>query len=297
MLYQQINQNKRRTFYVLLFFFILTSLVGGAIGYLFAHNFIIGVIAALIITLIYSIISINNSIDTIMKLNSAHEITNINDDRYKELKNVISDMALVARIPIPRIFIINDDSPNAFATGNNPNNSAIAVTSGLLNIMNRDELEGVIGHEVSHIRNYDIRLQTISLALTSAISLLVNFGSQFLWNLGFDEDNNESSNNLFIIFISIILIILGPLASTIAQMALSRNREFLADAGSVELTRNPQELINALKKLDKTEPMKKVNYSSSALYISDPIKKDSWWNHLFDTHPSISKRIKRLENM
>ncbi|MBO8441247.1 MAG: zinc metalloprotease HtpX [Firmicutes bacterium] len=297
MLYQQINQNKRRTFYVLLFFFILTSLVGGAIGYLFAHNFIIGVIAALIITLIYSIISINNSIDTIMKLNSAHEITNINDDRYKELKNVISDMALVARIPIPRIFIINDDSPNAFATGNNPNNSAIAVTSGLLNIMNRDELEGVIGHEVSHIRNYDIRLQTISLALTSAISLLVNFGSQFLWNLGFDEDNNDSSNNLFIIFISIILIILGPLASTIAQMALSRNREFLADAGSVELTRNPQELINALKKLDKTEPMKKVNSSSSALYISDPIKKDSWWNHLFDTHPSISKRIKRLENM
>lgn len=297
MLYQQINQNKRRTFYVLLFFFILTSLVGGAIGYLFAHNFIIGVIAALIITLIYSIISINNSIDTIMKLNSAHEITNINDDRYKELKNAISDMALVARIPIPRIFIINDDSPNAFATGNNPNNSAIAVTSGLLNIMNRDELEGVIGHEVSHIRNYDIRLQTISLALTSAISLLVNFGSQFLWNLGFDEDNNDSSNNLFIIFISIILIILGPLASTIAQMALSRNREFLADAGSVELTRNPQELINALKKLDKTEPMKKVNSSSSALYISDPIKKDSWWNHLFDTHPSISKRIKRLENM
>lgn len=297
MLYQQINQNKRRTFYVLLFFFILTSLVGGAIGYLFAHNFIIGVIAALITTLIYSIISINNSIDTIMKLNSAHEITNINDDRYKELKNVISDMALVARIPIPRIFIINDDSPNAFATGNNPNNSAIAVTSGLLNIMNRDELEGVIGHEVSHIRNYDIRLQTISLALTSAISLLVNFGSQFLWNLGFDEDNNDSSNNLFIIFISIILIILGPLASTIAQMALSRNREFLADAGSVELTRNPQELINALKKLDKTEPMKKVNSSSSALYISDPIKKDSWWNHLFDTHPSISKRIKRLENM
>lgn len=297
MLYQQISQNKRRTFYVLLLFFILTSLVGGAIGYLFAHNFIIGVIAALIITLIYSIISINNSIDTIMKLNSAHEITNINDDRYKELKNVISDMALVARIPMPRIFIINDDSPNAFATGNNPNNSAIAVTSGLLNIMNRDELEGVIGHEVSHIRNYDIRLQTISLALTSAISLLVNFGSQFLWNLGFDEDNNESSNNLFIIFISIILIILGPLASTIAQMALSRNREFLADAGSVELTRNPQELINALKKLDKTEPMKKVNYSSSALYISDPIKKDSWWNHLFDTHPSISKRIKRLENM
>ena len=282
---------------MLLFFFILTSLVGGAIGYLFAHNFIIGVIAALITTLIYSIISINNSIDTIMKLNSAHEITNINDDRYKELKNVISDMALVARIPIPRIFIINDDSPNAFATGNNPNNSAIAVTSGLLNIMNRDELEGVIGHEVSHIRNYDIRLQTISLALTSAISLLVNFGSQFLWNLGFDEDNNDSSNNLFIIFISIILIILGPLASTIAQMALSRNREFLADAGSVELTRNPQELINALKKLDKTEPMKKVNSSSSALYISDPIKKDSWWNHLFDTHPSISKRIKRLENM
>lgn len=297
MLYQQISQNKRRTFYVLLLFFILTSLVGGAIGYLFAHNFIIGVIAALIITLIYSIISINNSIDTIMKLNSAHEITNINDDRYKELKNVISDMALVARIPMPRIFIINDDSPNAFATGNNPNNSAIAVTSGLLNIMNRDELEGVIGHEVSHIRNYDIRLQTISLALTSAISLLVNFGSQFLWNLGFDEDNNDSSNNLFIIFISIILIILGPLASTIAQMALSRNREFLADAGSVELTRNPQELINALKKLDKTEPMKKVNSSSSALYISDPIKKDSWWNHLFDTHPSISKRIKRLENM
>lgn len=299
MLFEQIRQNKRRTIYVLIGFTLLVLAIGAAIGYVFFNSSIIGLVMALIISVVYSAIMIGNSTNVVMSMNNGHEITNA--EQAPELWHVVEDMALVAQVPMPRVFIIDDPSPNAFATGNDPQHAAVAATSGILQMLNREELEGVIGHEMSHVRNYDIRLQTIALALSAAISLLVNIGmNSFWWGGGRrsrDDDDNGGYGQIIMLVLSIVLVILGPLAASIAQMALSRNREYLADAGSVELTRNPQGLISALQKISGGEPMQAANPSSASLYISDPFKNKRTFANLFDTHPPMDERIARLEKM
>lgn len=299
MLYQQIASNKRKTILVLTGFFILVALIGAAIGYLFAGTAVGGIIIAGVLVAIYMSVMISQSTEVVMNMNNAREIHSAQE--ASELWHVVEDMAMVAQVPMPRVFIIDDPSPNAFATGNDPQHSAVAATTGLLQIMNREELEGVMGHEMSHVRNYDIRLQTIALALASAITALVNFAGNFWWFGGRRSSNDDDNGaaGVFAIIGSILLIILAPLAASIAQMALSRNREYLADAGSVELTRNPHGLISALEKLQNAQPMKDVAPSSSSLYISDPElnRHHKWFAHLFDTHPPLEDRIKRLEEM
>ncbi|AFT81925.1 zinc metalloprotease HtpX [Leuconostoc carnosum] len=297
MLYEQIQSNKRRTIVLLVGFFILVAIVGAAVGYLLLGSLELGIIAAIVIGVIYTLIMISNSTSVVMAMNHGTEIKNA--DEEPELWHTVEDMSMVAQVPMPRVFIIQDDSPNAFATGNSPKNSAVAATTGLLKIMNRHELEGVIGHEISHIRNYDIRISTIALALTAAISLLVNLGSNWwFWGSGTNRrDNRESGSNgaqIFLLIFSIIIMVLAPLVATVVQLAISRNREYLADAGSVELTRNPEELISALSKLGSAKPMENVDPSSASLYISNPLKQKK---HLFDTHPPIEERIARLQKM
>lgn len=299
MLYQQIAKNKRKTVFVLAGFLILVALIGAAIGYLFAGTAVGGIIIAGVLTVIYMSVMVSQSTDVVMNMNNAREIHSAQE--APELWHVVEDMAMVAQVPMPRVFIIDDPSPNAFATGNDPQHSAVAATTGLLQIMNREELEGVMGHEMSHVRNYDIRLQTIALALSAAITALVNFAGNFWWFGGgrSSDDDDDSAIGIFAIIGSILLIILAPLAASIAQMALSRNREYLADAGAVELTRNPHGLISALQKLQNAQPMKKVAPSSSSLYISDPElnRRHKRFAHLFDTHPPLDERIARLEEM
>ena len=299
MLYQQIAKNKRKTVFVLAGFLILVALIGAAIGYLFAGTAVGGIIIAGVLTVIYMSVMVSQSTDVVMNMNNAREIHSAQE--APELWHVVEDMAMVAQVPMPRVFIIDDPSPNAFATGNDPQHSAVAATTGLLQIMNREELEGVMGHEMSHVRNYDIRLQTIALALSAAITALVNFAGNFWWFDGgrSSDDDDDSAIGIFAIIGSILLIILAPLAASIAQMALSRNREYLADAGAVELTRNPHGLISALQKLQNAQPMKKVAPSSSSLYISDPElnRRHKRFAHLFDTHPPLDERIARLEEM
>lgn len=299
MLYQQIAKNKRKTVFVLAGFLILVALIGAAIGYLFAGTAVGGIIIAGVLAVIYMSVIVSQSTDVVMNMNNAREIHSAQE--APELWHVVEDMAIVAQVPMPRVFIIDDPSPNAFATGNDPQHSAVAATTGLLQIMNREELEGVMGHEMSHVRNYDIRLQTIALALSAAITALVNFAGNFLWFGGgrSSDDDDDSAIGIFAIIGSILLIILAPLAASIAQMALSRNREYLADAGAVELTRNPHGLISALQKLQNAQPMKKVAPSSSSLYISDPElnRRHKRFAHLFDTHPPLDERIARLEEM
>ncbi|GEK28290.1 zinc metalloprotease HtpX [Furfurilactobacillus siliginis] len=299
MLFEQIRQNKRRTVYVLIGFTLLVLAIGAAIGYVFFNSSMMGLLMALVISVVYSAIMIGNSTNVVMSMNNGHEITTA--DQAPELWHVVEDMALVAQVPMPRVFIIDDASPNAFATGNDPQHAAVAATSGILQMLNREELEGVIGHEMSHVRNYDIRLQTIALALSAAISLLVNIGmNSFWWGGGRrsrDDDDNGGYGQIIMLVLSIVLVILGPLAASIAQMALSRNREYLADAGSVELTRNPQGLISALQKISGGEPMKAADPSSASLYISDPFKSKRTFANLFDTHPPMDERIARLEKM
>ncbi|GEL15298.1 zinc metalloprotease HtpX [Pediococcus cellicola] len=298
MLFQQIAQNKRRTIYVMIGFTLLVLLIGGALGYVFYDSAISGLIMSAVIAVIYMGIMISQSTSVVMRMNHAHEVS---EQEQPELWHIVEDMALVGKVPMPKVYIIDDPSPNAFATGNDPKHAAVAVTSGIMQRLNREEMEGVLGHEISHVRNYDIRLQTIALALSAAISMLVNIGMHsFWWGGGRRRNNNDSeggSAQIILLILSVVLIILGPIAASIAQMALSRNREYLADASSVELTRNPQGLIHALEKISDSQPMQAADPTSSALYISDPLRKKGGISHLFDTHPPIADRIARLEKM
>ena len=299
MLYEQIASNKRKTWVLLIVFFLLLAIVGYAVGFLFMNSGIWGVTVAMIIGFIYALTMIFQSTEIVMSMNGAREV-----DRNEEpvLYHVVEDMAMVAQIPMPRVYVIDDPSLNAFATGSNPQNSAVAVTSGLLEIMNREELEAVIGHEVSHIRNLDIRISTIAVALASAITLLSSMAGRMMWWGGASRSRRNSDRDsggleVIMLVISLLAIVLAPLAATLVQLAISRQREFLADASSVELTRNPQGMINALLKLENSQPMSHhVDDASSALYINDPQKR-GFLKKLFYTHPPISERIERLKHM
>ena len=299
MLYKQIASNKRKTWILLIVFFLLLAIVGYAVGFLFMNSGIWGVTIAMIIGFIYALTMIFQSTEIVMSMNGAREV-----DRNEEpvLYHVVEDMAMVAQIPMPRVYVIDDPGLNAFATGSNPQNAAVAATSGLLEIMNREELEAVIGHEVSHIRNLDIRISTIAVALASAITLLSSMAGRMMWWGGASRSRRSNDRDgggieVIMLVVSLLAIVLAPLAATLVQLAISRQREFLADASSVELTRNPQGMINALLKLDISQPMSHhVDDASSALYINDP-QKPGFLKKLFYTHPPISERIERLKNM
>jgi len=299
MLYQQIASNKRKTVVLLTVFFLLLALLGYAVGHLFMNSGLMGVTLAILIGLVYAVSMIFQSTEIVMSMNGAREV-----DRNEEpvLYHVVEDMAMVAQIPMPRVYVIDDASLNAFATGSNPQNAAVAATSGLLDIMNREELEAVIGHEVSHIRNYDIRISTIAVALASAITLLSSMAGRMMWWGGASRSRRSNDRDgggleVIMLVVSLLAIVLAPLAATLVQLAISRQREFLADASSVELTRNPQGMINALLKLENSQPMTHhVDDASSALYINDPQKR-GFLKKLFYTHPPISERIERLKNM
>ena len=297
MLYKQIASNKRKTWILLIVFFLLLALVGYAVGFLFMNSGIWGVTVAMIIGFIYALTMIFQSTEIVMSMNGAREV-----DRNEEpvLYHVVEDMAMVAQIPMPRVYVIDDPGLNAFATGSNPQNAAVAATSGLLEIMNREELEAVIGHEVSHIRNLDIRISTIAVALASAITLLSSMAGRMMWWGGASRRSNDRDSGgleIILMILSLLAIVLAPLAATLVQLAISRQREFLADSSSVELTRNPQGMINALLKLENSQPMTHhVDDASSALYINDPQKR-GFLKKLFYTHPPISERIERLKNM
>lgn len=296
MLYQQIARNKRKTAFLMIAFIIILALVGAGIGYLTGGKPLIGIIWAIIGSLIYLLIVLRNPANLVMSLNHAQEIHEQDDP---ELWHIVEDMTMVAQVPMPRVYIIDDESPNAFATGRDPQHSSVAVTRGLRERLDRSELEGVLGHEISHIKNYDILVSTIGVVLVGVISFLSDLGSNLIW-WGFDKNDDDNDDNVLAIVFKVVsilfVLILGPIAAVLAQMALSRNREFLADASSVKLTRNPQGLITALEKISDSQPMKKADRSSAGLYIEDPFKKRSF-NSLFDTHPPTKERIKRLKEM
>lgn len=303
MMYQQIAANKRKTWVVIALYMMLFVLVGAGIGYYLFQSFQTGIVVALVAGGLYSWMMIANSTEIVMQLNHAQEITSA--DQAPMLWNIVEDMAMVAQVPMPRIFIVDDASPNAFATGSSPDKAAVAVTRGLLQLLNREELEGVLAHEFAHIRNYDVRLQTIAIALGAVIAMLVQFGSRMMfWGGGSrrrSRDNDEGGDNvLAIIFmvLSLLAIIFGPIMASILQLALSRNREYLADATAVEFTRNPQGLISALRKITNAPAMTQADRQSAALYIANPFHEEGEErDSIFATHPATSNRIKRLQQM
>ena len=298
MLFDQIASNKRRTWVLLVAFFALLALIGAAVGYLWLDSPFGGMAIAFIIGGIYAVSMIFQSTEIVMSMNGAREVS---EQEAPELYHVVQDMAMVAQIPMPRVYIVEDASPNAFATGSKPENAAVAATTGLLALMNREELEGVMGHEVSHIRNYDIRISTITVALTSAVTMLSSMAGRMMWFGGGGRRRNDRDDDnglgIILMIVSLLALLLAPLAATLVQLAISRQREYLADASSVELTRNPKGMINALLKLDNSQPMEHhVDDASAALYINDP-KKKGGLQKLFYTHPPISDRVERLKNM
>lgn len=284
---------------MLLAFFTLLAMIGAAVGYFWLGSSWAGMVFAFVLGGIYAFSMIFQSTEVVMSMNGARQVT---EKEAPDLYHIVEDMAMVAQIPMPRVYIVDDPSPNAFATGSDPKNAAVAATTGLLNLMNREELEAVIGHEVSHIRNYDIRISTIAVALASAVTMLSSMAGRMMWfgaprRRSNDEREGSGGLEIIMLLLSLLAIVLAPLAATLVQLAISRQREFLADASSVELTRNPYGMINALLKLENGGPMQReVDDASAALYINAP-KKESSLQKLFYTHPPISERVERLKNM
>ena len=211
---------------------------------------------------------------------------------HKRLYNIVENLSLTAGLPMPKVYIIHDSAPNAFATGRDPNHAIVAATTGLLDIMDDKELTAVMAHELSHVKNYDIRVSMITFGLVCLVGFISDLGLRMFY-YGNRKSEDRSPVGFIIVLITAIL---APIAASMAQLAVSREREYLADASAAHLTRYPEGMIAALKKLDEhTQPMKRQNPATEALYINNPMRK-GFIGNLFSTHPPIEKRIKRLQD-
>ena len=291
LLYEQIQKNKRKTVLIVFVFILFLLAVGAAFSYINSGEPFSGMIITVIIAAIYVSIVLSSSTSMVMRMNHAKEIKSVEENRF--LWHTVENMAMVARIPMPRVFIINDPSPNAFATGISPKNGAVAVTTGLMNELNREEMEGVIAHEVAHIKNYDVRLSTIALALVSVIAIISDLGMRMMF---FSRGGRNNKQSPVILMIALVLVILAPIIAMMINMAISRNREYLADASAADLTRNPNALATALEKITGVStPVREASGSSAPLYFADPLKKKM--SGLMSTHPDPQERIRRLREM
>ncbi|WP_227002806.1 zinc metalloprotease HtpX [Salicibibacter kimchii] len=291
MMYKQIERNKRHSVFIVAGFIIFVLAVGAAITYLMNGEIFTGMILAVVLGGTYTMMMLMSSTNVVMRMNHAQEVKD--GSQHRRLWDAVGNMAMVARIPRPRLFIIKDSSPNAFATGTSPEKGAVAVTTGLLDRLNHEEIEGVIAHEVAHIRNYDIRLSTIAVALVSVVAIISDLGIRMLF---FSRGGNNNNKHPILLIFALVLVIISPLVAMMIRMAISRNREYLADASAVELTRNPGALARALEKISGvSQPVREASGASASIYFSDPLKRKT--AQLFSSHPPPKERIKRLYNM
>jgi heat shock protein HtpX len=294
-MYEQIAGNQRWS-YVLLFFFILLIT---ALAYIFGQYTQLGeyvVLPALLFALVTSWGSYYYSDRLVLSMSQARPVAK---EQEPYLWNTIEGLSIAAGLPMPKPYIIEDSAPNAFATGRDPRHAALAVTRGLLDKMNRQELEGVIGHEMAHIQNYDIRFMTLVTVLLGTVVLLSDWMTRSLWYGGGRRRGRDSSGGILML-VGLMLVILSPIIAQLMQLALSRRREFLADSSGVLLTRYPEGLASALEKIAADpEPLEAANKATAHLYIYNPLRdhKRSWLNDMFSTHPPVEERIKRLRAM
>lgn len=294
-MYSQIDANKRRTVYLFFFFSLFIIGVGWGFSYVYQSQAILFIAVA--IAIFQSWFSYYFADSVALAVNGAVEAPVA---QFQELHHIVENLAITAGLPKPKIYVINDPSPNAFATGRNPKNASVAVTTGLLQIMEKRELEGVLAHELSHVGNYDILVMTVTVTLVGVIVLLSDIFMRSLWFRGRDDNNNQGGG--YLIIIGIVLAILSPLFAKMIELAISRKREYLADASGSLLTRFPEGLASALEKIEKYEqPMRKINRATAHLYINEPYgvddRKRSWLQTLVSTHPPIFDRIKKLREM
>ncbi len=287
-MYSAIAANKRNTIIIMLGFVILIGVIGWVISYFYGNLTIAYIVIG--IAFVYALIQYFAAGALSIAATGAEEIKKRDNPR---LYRIVENLAITLGIPTPRVYIINDAAPNAFATGRDPKHAIVAVTTGLLDIMDDRELEAVMAHEMGHVQNYDIRVSMIVFGLVSAIGLITDLIIQMFWFGGSRRDSNNQ-NPIFLI-IGIVVIILAPILALLIQMAISRQREYLADASSAMTTRDPQALEAALQKLAQVgRPLKKQSSSAAHLFFSDPLK-PGLISRLFSTHPPLPERIKRLQ--
>ena len=284
---KQIAQNKRNTILIMLVFIAFIALIGWLFAWLHNDYTILAWFVA--VSAGYALFQYFLADKIAIASAGAREISESDNPRYYK---IVQKLAKDAKLPMPRVYIINDSAPNAFATGRNPEHASVAATTGLLDVMNDRELRAVMGHEMSHVKNYDIRISMITFGLVSLVGFIADFGIRVLFYSDRDEENNSPIGALFVL----VTLILSPIVASLAQMGISRQREYLADASSAALTGDPDSMIDALRALDEhARPMRQQNVASEAMYIANPLRK-SVLSRLFSTHPPIESRIERLEN-
>jgi heat shock protein HtpX len=297
-LYTRKSENIRKTWLLFTVFFMVIIGVGWVFSQIYGDPGIL--VIAVLFSSVMSIISYWFSDKIVLSMTGAYEVTMQN---APELYRIVENLAITAGLPMPRVYIVPEKAPNAFATGRNPEHSVVAVTEGLLERLDRSELEGVIAHELSHIGNRDMLIGTVAVVLVGFISLISDiFMRSMFWGRFRSNDNNKGGAQAILLIIGIALAILAPISATLLQLAISRKREFLADASGALLTRYPEGLANALEKIssDKT-PMRRAAHSTTAhLWLSDPYKdekKTPFLHKLFMTHPPVEERLKALRDM
>ncbi|MFF2494714.1 M48 family metalloprotease [Agromyces sp. NPDC058064] len=287
-MYRAIAKNKRNTVFIILFFLAVIGGLGWLAAYIYQDLTI--VVVTLVVATGYALIQYFTADRQALSMSGAVEITS--KAEHPRLWRTVENLSIATGTPMPRVYIVSDPAPNAFATGRDPQHAVVAATTGLLEIMDDAELEGVMAHELGHVRNYDIRLSMIVFGLVVA----VGFISDMLVRMAFFGGRNNNSNPVVMIF-GLVAMLIAPLVASLVQLAVSRQREYLADATGAMTTRHPDALARALAKLEAYgRPMQRQNSSMAHLWIADPLK-PGVMDRLFATHPPIADRIERLEKM
>lgn len=291
------KKNKRKTYGIVsLFLVFLSVIVYFIMTYCFEVSGTIALVVSMLIAILTSWASYYNSDKIVLSLNGARPATK--EENQRMVDNLEALCIAAGGMPVPKLYIMDDGSPNAFATGRDPEHGVICVTTGLLEKLDSNELEGVLAHELSHIKNYDTLLQTIASVFVGFVTILSDLFFRIGLDVMSDSDSDSKGGVIGIIgFVAgVIFLALSPLFANLLKLALSRNREFLADSSAIELTRNPEGLINALIKISTdTDPLEQANKSTECMYISNPIKdKKGKTSSLFSTHPSVEDRIEAL---
>lgn len=289
-LYTHQSSNVAKTWVLMTFFFVIVIGIGWAISWVFNDQSIL--LIAAVFAVVMNVASYWFSDKIVVSMAGARPAP---EREFPDLHNMVENLAITAGLPKPKIYIINDPAPNAFATGRNEKHAVVAVTSGLLNMMDRTELEGVLAHELSHIGNKDMLVSTVAVVLVGFVTIVSDFA---LRGMLFGGGDRENKNHPLIAIIAFAFIILAPIVASLLQLAVSRKREFLADASGALLTRYPEGLANALRKIGSySTPMKRANNATAHLYISNPFGAralTSGLAKLFMTHPPIEERITAL---
>ncbi|TDP99516.1 MULTISPECIES: M48 family metalloprotease [unclassified Leifsonia] len=290
-MYRAIARNKRNTVFIILLFLVLIGALGWLAAYIYQSYTILVVV--LVGAVLYALFQYYLASSQALSMSGAIPIQKADNPR---LWNVVENLSIATGTPMPAVYIVNDPAPNAFATGRDPEHASVAATTGLLDIMTDAELEGVMAHELGHVRNYDIRLGMIVFGLTVAIGFIADIFLRMAF-FGGNRNNNNGGGNPVVLVFGLIAAIVAPLVATLVQLAVSRQREYLADATGAMTTRHPDALASALLKLEAYgRPMQKQNSSMAHLWINDPLK-PGLMARLFSTHPPIPQRVERLEQM